>query len=104
MDQGLIMTPFYRAFSVDCYPDANFAGLYGHENVQDRLIVCVVVPASGCFLWHLKLQEMALSTMDRLSMWLLAQLVVCHDLFPIVELIKELSQKSNGRVEYRFLL
>jgi hypothetical protein len=34
IDKGLIMTPSDR-LQLDCYPDADFAGLYGHEDSQD---------------------------------------------------------------------
>lgn len=34
MDTGMIMTPTSDP-CVGCYPDADFAGLYGHEDKQD---------------------------------------------------------------------
>ena len=57
-------------FSLDCYVDANFAGLWNHENDQDP--VCVksrsgyVMMLNGCPVhWVSKLQtEIALSTLE----------------------------------------
>ena len=51
LDKGLIMSPSSKPY-IDCYPDAGFAGLYGHEKVQD--LHCVhsptgfVILALGC--------------------------------------------------------
>ena len=42
--RGLIMRPS-KHLHVDCYPDADFAGLYKHEDSQDRHIVFVVALA-----------------------------------------------------------
>eukprot|EP00804_Cyclotella_cryptica_P007533 CCRYP_010639-RD/>CCRYP_010639-RD protein AED:0.26 eAED:0.26 QI:0/0/0/1/0/0/3/0/643 len=68
MDKGLTMTPSSDP-CVDCYPDADFAGLYGHEDSQDphcaRSRTGYVILAFGCpVLWRSRLQtEIALSTM-----------------------------------------
>eukprot|EP00956_Cyclotella_meneghiniana_P017551 scaffold28812_cov78-Cyclotella_meneghiniana.AAC.4 len=69
MERGMIMTPTLDP-RVDCYPDAGFAGLYGHEDFQDphcaRSRTGYVILAFGCpILWKSKLQtEIALSTME----------------------------------------
>jgi hypothetical protein len=94
MDKGLIMTPTDDP-RVDCYPDADFAGLYGHEDVQDphcaRSRTGYVITAFGCpVLWRSKLQtEIALSTMEAEYVAISA---ACKDLFPVVNMIKELSR------------
>jgi hypothetical protein len=94
MDKGLIMTPSDDP-RVDCYPDADFAGLYGHEDVQDphcaRSRTGYVITAFGCpVLWRSKLQtEIALSTMEAEYVAISA---ACKDLFPVVNMIKELSR------------
>eukprot|EP00804_Cyclotella_cryptica_P016318 CCRYP_009889-RC/>CCRYP_009889-RC protein AED:0.21 eAED:0.80 QI:0/0/0/1/0/0/3/0/571 len=68
MDKGLIMTPSPDP-CIDCYPNADFAGLYGHEDARDPHCACsrtgYVILAFGCpVLWHSRLQtEIALSTM-----------------------------------------
>jgi hypothetical protein len=94
MNRGLIMTPSEEP-KVDCYPDADFAGLYGHENAQDphcaRSRTGYVILAFGCpVLWRSKLQtEIALSTMEAEYV---AISTSCRDLFPVVDMIKELSR------------
>jgi hypothetical protein len=93
MEKGMIMTPTAEP-RVDCYPDADFAGLYGHEDVQDphcvRSRTGYVITAFGCpVLWRSKLQtEIALSTMEAEYV---AISTACRDLFPVVDMIKELS-------------
>ena len=51
MDKGLILSPTDEAH-VDCYPDAAFAGLYGHESSQDSHCTCsctgFIIMAFGC--------------------------------------------------------
>ena len=80
---------------VDCYPDADFAGLFGHEDVQDphcaRSRTGYVILAFGCpVLWKSKLQtEIALSTMEAEYV---AMSQACKDLFPVVDLIRDLSK------------
>jgi hypothetical protein len=94
MNQGLIMSPSNKP-SIDCYPDADFAGLYGYEDKQDphcaRSRAGYVILAFGCpVLWVSRLMsEIALSTMEAeycaLSM-------SCKDLFPVADMIWELSK------------
>ena len=92
MSKGLIMTPL-ADFSIDCYPDADFAGLYGHEDAQDphcaRSRTGYVILVFGCpVLWKSKLQtEIALSTMEAEYV---ALSEACKDLFPIMDVSKEL--------------
>eukprot|EP00956_Cyclotella_meneghiniana_P010998 scaffold15408_cov41-Cyclotella_meneghiniana.AAC.16 len=63
--KGLIMYPD-ASRGIDCYPDADFAGLYGQEDSQDphcaRSRTGYVILAFGCpVLWRSKLQtEIAL--------------------------------------------
>ena len=68
-DQGLLIKPT-KDIVLDCYVDADFAGLYGYEDDQDP--VCVrsrtgyVMTMGGCPVhWSSKLQtEIALSTTE----------------------------------------
>jgi hypothetical protein len=68
-EKGIMFTPTGK-FDLDCYVDADFAGLFGYEDDQDP--VCVrsrtgyVLIFGGCpLLWSSKLQtEIALSTME----------------------------------------
>lgn len=78
---------------IDCYPDADFAGLYGQEDSQDphcaRSRTGYVILAFGCpVLWKSKLQtEIALSTMEAEYV---ALSTACKDLIPILALVREL--------------
>eukprot|EP00804_Cyclotella_cryptica_P024840 CCRYP_001779-RA/>CCRYP_001779-RA protein AED:0.06 eAED:0.06 QI:0/0/0/1/0/0/3/0/1231 len=92
MDKGIIMSPSDTP-CVDCYPDADFAGLYGHEDSQDphcaRSLTGYLITVFNCpVLWKSKLQtEIALLTMEAEYVALSTS---CKDLFPIVDLIREL--------------
>ena len=91
-DKGLILKPC-KDLQVDCFPDADFSGLYGHENASDP--VCAksrtgfVINVANCpILWVSKLQtETALSTMEA-EINALAH--SCKELFPIVDLVSKL--------------
>ncbi|KAL7478975.1 hypothetical protein ACHAW6_005971, partial [Cyclotella cf. meneghiniana] len=97
IEQGLIMTPS-DILTVDCYPDADFAGLYGHEDPQDphcaRSRTGYVINVFGCpVLWRSKLQtEIALSTMEAEYIALSQS---CKDFIPIMDLVGELSKALN---------
>jgi hypothetical protein len=92
LDKGLILCPS-DDLKIDCYPDADFAGLWNRDDkndphcVQSRTgyVICV----SNCpVLWTRKLQtEIALSTME-------AEYVVlsslCCDLFPLIDITQEI--------------
>ena len=94
MDKGLILDPS-DDLSLDCYPDADFAGLWGHEHPQDphcaRSRTGFVITLAGCpVVWSSKLQtEIALSTMESEYV---AMSTACKDLFPIMDLVNELGQ------------
>ncbi len=69
LDQGLILNPS-NTMKIDCYPDADFVGLWKRDNVQDphcvrsrtRYVICL---ANCPVLWKSRLQtEIALSTME----------------------------------------
>ena len=91
-DKGLILDPS-DDLSIDCYPDADFTGLWSHEHPQDphcvRSRTGYVITLAGCpVLWVSKLQtEIALSTMESEYV---ALSTACKDLFPIMDLVKEI--------------
>jgi hypothetical protein len=93
LDKGLIMKPCMEP-RIDCFPDADFAGLYGHEDSQDphcaRSRTGYIILAFNCpVLWRSKLQtEIALSTMEAEYVSLST---ACKDLFPVIDLVKALS-------------
>ena len=90
-DNGLVFNPS-KKLVVDCYADADFAGLWGQEDPQDP--ICArgrtgfVVTFSNCpLLWVSKLQtEIALSTLHS------EYVTLSHSaraLLPLKSLIKE---------------
>ena len=91
-NKGIIMCPMSK-LQVVCYPDADFAGLYNHEDSQDphcvRSRTGYVILLAGCpVLWKSKLQtKIALSTMEAEYVALSQS---CKDLFPLLDQIKEL--------------
>ena len=93
VDKGITMSPSTNP-CIDCYPDADFAGLYGHEDVQDPHCVRsrsgFVILAFGCpVVWKSKLQtEIALSTMEAEYV---AISTACRDLLPVINIVKSLS-------------
>ena len=90
-DKGLILNPS-KELRVDCYADANFAGLYGYESTTDPTCVrsrtgFVITVANCPVLWVSRLQECtALSTMEA-EVTALAH--SCRELFPIMDLVAE---------------
>ena len=69
-DKGLIFKPTFNNISVDCYVDADFLGLFGTEDSQDRTSAKsrtgnVITLANCPLLWVSMLQsEIALSTCE----------------------------------------
>jgi hypothetical protein len=102
LDKGLIMEPCADP-RIDCYPDADFAGLYGYEDSQDphcaRSRTGYVILAFNCpVLWKSRLQtEIALSTMEAEYVSLST---ACKDFFPIIDLVKALSAAVGLSVEF----
>ena len=94
-EKGLILCPT-DGFDIDCYLDANFAGLYGHEDPQDphcvRSRTGYVICLDGCpVIWRSSLQGLiAQSTMESEYV---ALSTACKDLFPIMNLVAELGGK-----------
>jgi hypothetical protein len=83
-----------KELAVDCYVDADFAGLWNHEDDQDPLCVksrtgYVLMLANCPLVWVSKLQtEVAVSTMEA-EYVALSQAM--RDLIPLRELVKEVS-------------
>ena len=92
MERGLILNPS-DDWTIDCYPDADFAGLCGHDHPQDphcvRSQTGFVITLAGCpVLCRISLQtEIALSTIESEYVALSS---TCKDLFPIMDLLKEI--------------
>ncbi len=68
--KGLIVKPSGRLLNIDAYPDADFAGFYGHESPDDPACVksrtgFVILVANCPICWKSTLQsKTALSTME----------------------------------------
>ena len=94
-DRGLILNPNSDVCKLDCYPDADFAGMYGHEIPTDPACVksrtgFVITFADCPVYWASKLQtETALSTMES-EINALAHSY--RELFPIIDITKSLGQ------------
>ena len=93
-DRGLVLNPSADGvLKIDNYPDADFAGMYGHEKPTDPASVksrtgYVITVADCPVLWQSKLQtETALSTME-------AEVVAlahsCRELFPIMDMVSSI--------------
>jgi hypothetical protein len=95
--KGLIMSPT-KSPRIDCFPDADFAGLYGYEDSTDphcvRSRTGYVILAFGCpIVWRSLMQTcLCQSTMEAEYV---ALSTACKDLIPVIATVKELS-KSVG--------
>lgn len=93
-DKGLILRPT-NSLHIDCYVDADFAGLYAHENINDpasvRSRTGYVINVGGCpIIWKSTLQkEIACSTMESEY---IACSTSCRELIPLRSLVKEISK------------
>ena len=92
-NKGLIFTPS-RSLKLDCYIDADFAGLYNYEDDQDPHCVKsrtgYVIFVGGCpIIWKSALQkEIACSTMESEY---IACSTACRDILPLMDLVNEVS-------------
>ena len=98
INDGMIFKPCKDSI-VDCYVDADFAGLFGHEDPLDPIYVrsrtgFVITMANCPLVWVSKLQtEIALSTLYAEYVDLSLSL---HHFLPMKDLVKEILAK------YRF--
>jgi hypothetical protein len=97
LDKGIFMNPSNN-LTLDCYPDADFAGLWKHEHADDphcvRSRTGYVITLAGCpIIWASKMQtEIALSTMEAEY---IALSTACRDLFPLIDKLTELTSFLN---------
>ena len=90
--EGLLLKPT-KDFSVDCYVDADFGGLYGTEDKDNPVSVksrtgYVIMYRGSPLMWVSKLQtQIALSTMEAEYIALSQSM---RDLIPICEVLKEI--------------
>ena len=96
-DKGMTFKPD-KEMRLDCYVDADFAGLWRHEDDQDP--VCVksrsgfVMTLGNCpFIWASKLQtEIALSTLEAEYIALSNSM---REVIPMRRLLEEIGEKLN---------
>ncbi len=97
LDKGIYLDPS-NDLNLDCYPDADFAGLWKHEQADDphcvRSRTGYVITLAHCpVLWASKMQtEIALSTMEAEY---IAMSTACRDLFPLIDKLTELTSVLN---------
>ena len=94
-DLGLILNQNDNECKIDCYPDTDFAGMYGHEKPTDPACVksrtgLIITFADCLVLWVSKLQqETALSTIKAEIISLAHN---CCKLFPIIDMMNSLGE------------
>jgi hypothetical protein len=97
-DHGMVMNPSSNVCKIDAYPDADFAGMYGHEDYTDPAcakshIGFIITFAECSMFWQSKLQtETALSTMEAK---IIALSACCRELFPIMDMVCLLAEATN---------
>jgi hypothetical protein len=97
-DRGMVMNPSSDVCKIDAYPDADFAGMYGHEDHTDPTCAkswtgFIITFAECPVLWQSKLRtEMALSIMEAK---IIALSACCRELFPIMDMVKSLTESVN---------
>jgi len=95
-DKGMVITPNLELteLKVDAYPDSDFGGLYGYEDIHDPVVTRsrtgFIINVADCpVLWKSQLQsETATSTMEA---EINAMAACCRELFPILDMVQELS-------------
>jgi hypothetical protein len=93
--QGMVMNPSSDVCKIDSYPDADFAGMYGHEEHTDPACAkswtgFIITFADFPVFWQFKLQtETALSTMEAK---LLALSACCRELIPIMDMVSSVTK------------
>ena len=93
-ERGMVIQPT-RELDVDAYPDADFAGMYGHEKPTDPACAksrtgFVSMFAGVPILWQSKLQsETALSTMEA---EVIALAACMRELIPIIDMVDDLAR------------
>jgi len=105
-DRGLTFRP-NKGFQVDCWVDADFCGLWGSEDPEDRTVAKsrtgFVITVAGCpLMWVSKLQtEVSVSTM-------MAEYVALsqamRDMLPLKRLVKEIAQVVTGDEKVKVVL
>jgi hypothetical protein len=89
------MKPSSNVCKIDVYPDADFVGMYGHEEHTNPACAkswteFIITFADCPVFWQSKLQtEMALSTMEAK---IIARSACCRELFPIMDMVSSVTK------------
>ncbi len=92
------MSPSSNVCKIDAYPDANFAGMYGHKKQTDPACAksrtrFIITFAECPVLWQSKLQtETALST---IKAEVIALSACCRELYQIIDMVSSLTRSIN---------
>jgi hypothetical protein len=88
----MVMNPSSNVCKIDAYPDADFAGMYSHEDHTDP--ACAQSSFAECpVFWQSKLQtETVLSMMEAK---IIALSACCRELFPIIDMVCSLAEATN---------
>ena len=104
---GMMVINPMKELSIDAYPDADFAGMYGYESPTDSACAqsrsgFVIVFAGVPVMWQSKLQtETALSTMEA---EIIALAACMRELIPIIDMVQSLAVavgKQSGGVNMK---
>jgi hypothetical protein len=91
----MVMNPSSDVCKIDAYPDADFAGMYGHEEHTDlactKSRIGFIINFADCpVFWQSKLQtETAPSTMEAK---IIALSACCRELFPIMDMVSPVTK------------
>jgi hypothetical protein len=93
-DKGLILNPSSETLKIDCFPDADFAGTYGHEKTNNPAYVKsptgYVTNVANCpVLWASKLQRETTGSTMQAEIIALAH-SMCK-LLPIMDMVESMS-------------
>jgi hypothetical protein len=94
----MFTNPSSNVCKIDAYPDADFAGMYSHEDHADPACAksCTGFPitfAECPVIWQSKMQtETALSTTEA---EIIALSACCRELFPIIDMVHLLAEATN---------
>ncbi len=94
----MVMNSSSNVCKIDAYPDADFAGMYSHEDQTDpayaKSCTGLIITFAECpMFWQSKLQtETALSTMEAK---IIALSACCRELFPIIDIVYLLTEVTN---------
>jgi hypothetical protein len=100
-DQGMVMNPSSEVCKSDAYPNADFAGMYGHEDhtnpsclrpTLDSISLLQIVLCYcnlSCCMLHTE------TTLSAIETNIIALSACCRELFPIIGMVRSLAKATN---------